>query len=406
LTFDFEIQNGQTWNGDSGGYGDASWADADYFGSSKFFFIEDTLFSNGDVMDSHDGARYVLRYSSISSAGNNGQLFNHGLGGDRGRSTRASEVYQNTFTQSAIQGGDADGYLGGTLLFWGNTTVSYNCAVGFPLIRASNATYVQSAPPAEWGYCGGAPYATGSASIAANSTALTGSGFSTAWPSGSMIILAGASCTVNSYTSSTCQISSVNSSTSITLSSPSTVAVTNGAYTEGSPWDGKSQANGYPCMDGPGRGTGQMVSGEFPNVLNSSTGTAAWPNQALDPAYIWDNNYGGSGYGDRALVCPVPGITDNVDFYQQFGTYAEPGTWNGTKGVGQGLYSAIPSTCTAGPGGNTPGVGYWATDQNTLYVCNPTNTWTAYYAPYTYPHPLTQTGTVPVPPTNVQAVGH
>jgi hypothetical protein len=149
-----------------------------------------------------------------------------------------------------------------------------------------------------------------------------------------------------------------------------------------------------------------MVSGEFPNVLNSSTGTAAWPNQALDPAYIWDNNYGGSGYGDRALVCPVPGITDNVDFYQQFGTYAEPGTWNGTKGVGQGLYSAIPSTCTAGPGGNTPGVGYWATDQNTLYVCNPTNTWTAYYAPYTYPHPLTQTGTVPVPPTNVQAVGH
>jgi hypothetical protein len=40
------------------------------------------------------------------------------------------------------------------------------------------------------------------------------------------------------------------------------------------------------------------------------------------------------------------------------------------------------------PGGNTPGVGYWASDINTLYVCNPTNTWTVYYTPFTYPHPL------------------
>jgi len=44
-------------------------------------------------------------------------------------------------------------------------------------------------------------------------------------------------------------------------------------------------------------------------------------------------------------------------------------------------------------------VGYWATDQGSwnqsgsggqgvLYKCTATNTWTLYYTPYTYPHPL------------------
>ncbi len=84
----------------------------------------------------------------------------------------------------------------------------------------------------------------------------------------------------------------------------------------------------------------------------------------------------------------APVVNDNRDYYQQFGTNAESGSFDGTKGVGEGLLSARTSTCTAGPGGNTPGVGYWATDTNTLYVCNPTNTWTTYYTPYTYPNPL------------------
>lgn len=46
------------------------------------------------------------------------------------------------------------------------------------------------------------------------------------------------------------------------------------------------------------------------------------------------------------------------------------------------------------------GVGYWATDvgtwnsnggpgeQGTLFLCSAANTWTAYYQPYFYPHPL------------------
>lgn len=72
---------------------------------------------------------------------------------------------------------------------------------------------------------------------------------------------------------------------------------------------------------------------------------------------------------------------------------------NSTRGMGCGTITNRPATCTTG-------VGYWATDQScydltgmvganpatpisgTLYKCTSTDTWEAYYTPYTYPHPL------------------
>jgi len=162
-----------------------------------------------------------------------------------------------------------------------------------------------------------------------------------------------------------------------------------GTAQTGSPsaWDENLNNYGYACLDSPARGAGDLLSGNFPSVVDTRTGTITWPQQVLDPAYVWNNTYT-NPYAGASIVTTGPMFTDNVDYYQQFGTYGEGGSFNGTKGVGQGLSNAKPSTCTAGPGGNTPGVGYWATDTNTLYVCNPTNTWTVYYTPYTYPNPL------------------
>ena len=169
----------------------------------------------------------------------------------------------------------------------------------------------------------------------------------------------------------------------------------------GSNWDGNTTSGGYPCIDQIGRGKGDALSGYWPNVQNDTKPgvySGAWPHQALEPVYIWMENFSGSTL--VTVNSPENNIQANRDYY------ASVGSFNGTTGTGYGSLASRPSSCTAGPGGNTPGVGYWATDQNTLYVCSATNTWTSYYKPYTYPHPLISgsgsgSGSTPGAPTGL-----
>ena len=139
-----------------------------------------------------------------------------------------------------------------------------------------------------------------------------------------------------------------------------------------------------------------------------ATDTFAWtvagtaPPQISEPAYLWGNTWNGSSpvainirNGSSAW------IVANRDYYN----HAIP--FNGTSGVGVGTLASRPATCTAG-------VAYWATDQGKwnstttgpdgqLYKCTATNTWSLYYIPYTYPHPLRSSSSLP-PPTNLRVM--
>lgn len=358
--------------------GDGSWNDATTLGSNRFLFVEDSTFNGGNISggstfpftnDCYGGGRFVLRHNVINHGAH---LNEHGTGhGDRDRGCRAWEVYQNTW------GGGNDQGLGsavpevhymtsGTGVMWGNNvTGSYRSFIGAHINREDNATYSQAATPNGWGYCG---------------TAVNGTG---------------------------------------------------------SNWDqNRNSSTGYGCLDQIGRGVGDLLIHYWPNVTNSTTGclpsqTCAWPRQALEPVYTWENSW----------VCPAgwcgtgsfwanadPGLNANRDYFtaEDATTAAAittcPATPSGncTAGVGVGTMANRPTSCspnaTAYPAGNSPGVGYWATDvanpkdeahPGALYRCTATNTWTLYYQPYTYPHPLTgapaTTGTSPSPPSNLAA---
>lgn len=421
------VNSAQSWNSDAGAIGDKSWADSDYFGTNKAVFAEDNRFvSHGGVTtytnDCSRGGRQVFRYSTMVEAV---VTQGHGPKGDD-QGCRATEVYMNSQSSSGAEVGAFAGVLSGPALVWGNTLdLVKNIYPVYDGRKGNGST--QTDETQGWSMC------QNNDSTTLFQGTVNTSGTAVTWVSGTTIngtANVGFPTSANSSCSGSCwpfisvpnitingtsyAISSITDSTHLTLSS-SAGTQTGVTYFVPGKWDGNTDSTGYPCIDQPGRGQDDLLTGTGASRLDTVTSTVTWPHQVLSPIYAWDNtNTWPSDTQDAVVASSSSNITDNRDFYQQMAVYCSgppqnacgenPGgatllsngsnwpAFTGAVGIGQGLNSAKPSTCTAGPGGNTPGVAYWATDQNTLYVCNPTNTWASYYTPYTYPHPLQGTG--------------
>jgi hypothetical protein len=157
-----------------------------------------------------------------------------------------------------------------------------------------------------------------------------------------------------------------------------------GACNGTSSWDGNQPGReGYPCLDQVG------------HLFTASRGGASTPR----PLYAWNNRLNGNivharaeGIGNSCNRFLTLHMLENREFYNQAASF------NGTVGMGRGTLASRPATCTLR-------TAYYATDTGTLYQCSSANTWTSYYTPYTYPHPLR--GTAPAviePPTNLSAI--
>ncbi len=333
-------------NGDSG---DQSWNTSTGLGGTNTIYFENNIFNHGVANDGQEGARFVFRFNTFNDA----SVQTHPTGGDgRGRGARALEIYENTFTATSnctVECGNVIWMSSGTGVIWGNTANSYyNAFANIHEMRVDNSTYTQTATPNGWGYCGTNFNGTGSA------------------------------------------------------------------------WDQNTNtASGYTCLDQVGRGVGDLIQGQFPNACDKTQGcpsyNGTWPNEALEPVYEWSDSWGGSTGTFSPVMAQAntcsPNCTGgsliqaNRDYYLWCNPSSLSGctSFNGTVGVGSGPLASAPSTCT-------PGTAYWATDQgnwNTsgsggqgeLHKCTAMNTWTLYYTPYTYPHPLDTATLTPPPPT-------
>jgi hypothetical protein len=317
-------------------------------GSADAFYIEDNILSGEPswtayqtrLVDANSGSKLVIRFNTIDEM----VVYDeHGTGhalNDRG--PILAEVYGNAVTSPlalAEPHFSAMSKQTGTGLFFGNTWDEiYKHIYSFHVIRKSNDPYVQTATPGGWGYAG-----------------TTFNGVGSMWDGGTAL--------------------------------------------------GTDTALGYPALDQPGRGPGDLIVGLNPdNKTNAALAALSWPRQALTPIYLWNNtgavapgfggtlvfdNSGGRVVADRDYYLPASGVQ-----------VSSSSPFNGTSGVGWGTLANRPTTCTTG-------VGYWATDQGSwnqstsnpygvqqggadgvLYVATATDTWTLYYTPYTYPHPL------------------
>ncbi len=239
------------WGGHT--HGDGSWADATYFGSEKFLFIEDNTFRNAkgyksNGIDSYGGGRYVARHNYLVDT----PIGGHGTEtSGRLRGVRAIEVYNNTRVWNLAD--PRDQLRSGTMLEFNNLRTGRND----PRLTSTHLSCFREFRP--FPFWGGA---NGHNRLDSNDVhGLYASGKHTGGNNSATLVVTDAGWKVND------------------------------------------------ALDQPGRGKGDLLAERDPVV------TGSWPHQALEPVYAWGNTYNNSQQLD--VESRYPTIQENRDFYNQ-----------------------------------------------------------------------------------------
>jgi hypothetical protein len=414
--------------GDKNSYlhGDGSWIDTAQFGTGRFLFLEDvtdtsygTTSTDGVIDSLFGGGRWVARYCTFN---NTRALGGHGTeSSGRARGCRSVEAYNNNFVITSNF--DLGIARSGSRLYYNNT---YAYTTGYVPYTPPVVCYRELTPFQYWaGASGNSAWDYNDTTdhsgngLGGGSNGLYGSGTDNSGVTGHTYLTdTTKSWTANQWNGYMIQnldqlVSGYPYCAFITGNDAHTIQYALGGSTIGAsstPLTFNS-GNRYQiykvlvALDQGGRGKGDLLSGTQP--LNN--GAIGWAHQILDPLYSWNNKIG-TTLANATLKAKwftdgqgFPGLNENREFYNQNAAWTAGQPL--TTGVGVGPVANLPTQCTPGTDTtgvttNPPGVGYWATDTNTLYVCTAPNTWGPYYRPYVYPHPLVSS--VPAPPGNLR----
>jgi len=383
--------NGQTFYINCANYsgkllGHGAWADFPWFGTNKFFFIEDnTIVGNGQystsgAIDGEYGARYVVRHNDFTNA----KYGWHGTEGDN-RGTRAVEAYNNSSHWTTVTPSTMN--RSGTSLqhdnTWGGTSSTDNSITHIMIYRemgavSTTSTYSSSDGTSAWdvndtegngtSVQGHSPFLFDSGT--STSTALVGNNgtftdSSKHWTPNQWV----------GYSVKQTNPSAASYNKASYIISNTADTITYYVYTSGdrgptllfNSGDSYAIHRVLTAIDQGGRGKGDLISGSGSSAVNTVTGVPGWPHQALEPAFSWNNVFTPTNTAWRFLS-PMPTEIEGRDYYNLGAGFAA----NSTP-------SQVSSTYIASLNG------------------------VAYTGTYIYPHPLVSN--VPAPPTNLRVAG-
>jgi hypothetical protein len=292
-----------TWGGQTNGNG--SWADFPYYGTERFWFIEDNTV-RGCGIDVMNGGRYVARHNYFQNAAPN----SHGTEGGPQRGARAREVYDNMFNWTVSWGGQMQ-RSGGSLWHdnsWiGNDSTSHTHTT-LTLYREMGAI---GNDLSFWGLANGnnpwdyndshGLYESGS-----SSATLAGGSLQDSSKSWSANQWAGYSVTNTNPASAAYQHSSfIISNTSNTITYYFYPSRDRGAPLLFNAGDTYQIYRVLAALDQNGRGKGDSISATSPRH---------WPNETLEPCFSWNNRHSPTGHA-YGFGSQYPTEIANRDYY-------------------------------------------------------------------------------------------
>jgi hypothetical protein len=383
----FTVQH-NTYGGPSQINGNGSWADYPWYGTDKFWFIEDnTIIGNGGqaALDSFSGGRWVARHNYWKNAIPSG----HGTEGGVARGQRVNEFYDNTVESKTSGGGG--GQRSGTSLWHDNTYIGVE-PLNDHLCSLANyrESHIRSNPI--WGIADGTspwdandtegngtfieghpPFVFDSGTATSDGTQLGTSGTlidaTKNWTPNQWV---GYSLKATSATSPSYPLGSyITANTSDTITYRYEPIVGGRKYMKFFTGDAYKIHRVLIMMDQNGRGKTDQIIGT-PKPVLQATRQPGWPHSALEPCYSWNNIYTPNGHVLGYFSSPrQPTTKDGIDYFNLGGGFAADTT-----------PSAVSKRYTAALNG------------------------VAYTGPFVYPHPLVTGAPTPTPSATPRSQQH